>query len=473
MAPKADPKSAPKKKAPKKEEEEDDGPKMAPPDKAEFEAGLAEIQKVIDGLQEEQAALGKKISERSGGKDEYFAKRNEFRAQLDEFTAKIDGLMQQKEAINTGINEKKAEGQTMRNELSKMKKSIGYTSEADIDQRIADIEFRLSTESFSLKEEKDYLKEISDLKRNRPKVGKVNQMESSLANRDTGTDLRGNIATIKEELNLYRDGKRQVSEKLNALNESRKEQLGDLPKYIEERDAMGKKIKEQMDKRNVLRDEFRQKEREYNSWRNEQRKAKQEKYMEEQNKRKAEWEQQTRSRKAEALEQQPYVSEITLIEQTILFCKSLVAAKVEVKTEEKGAIDTSKFDGGGEILLRKEDRDEEFYYAPTAAKKKKGKAKGGKEGAGSKPIKHNAETFKLFDQLKLNAPITTEDIPATLEKLEEQLASYNDKVKKWEVEKDERKKAILDGKDFGKKEEAKEEAAEEGGEAAEEAKADE
>merc|ERR1712228_1106957 len=121
---------------------------------------------------------------RSGGKDEYFAKRNEFRAQLDEFTAKIDVLMARKEEINKGITEKKQEGADMKNQLSKMKKSIGYTSEADIDQRIADIEAHMTHNSVSLKQEKDYLKEIQELKRNRPKVGQVNKMENSLANRD-------------------------------------------------------------------------------------------------------------------------------------------------------------------------------------------------------------------------------------------------------------------------------------------------
>jgi len=473
MAPKADPKAGAKKKAPKaeKKEEEDEGPKVEPPSKDEFEAALAEIQKVIDGFQEQQQALGKQISARSGGKDEYFAKRNEYRAQLDEFTAKIDGLMEQKGAINKGISDKKAEGTEMRNQLSKMKKSIGYTSEADIDQRIADLEFKMCIESVSLKQEKEFLKEISELKRNRPKVGQVNKMEEGLANRDTGVNLRENIGTINEEMALYRDGKRQVSQKLNELNESRKEQLGDLPKYIEERDALGKKIKEQMDKRNELRDAFRAKEREFNAFKNEQRKAKQEQYMQDQNKRKAEWEQQTRIRKAEAMDVQPYVSEITLIEQTIAWCTRQVGGATKVaETEEKKETQHSNKDGE-EVLLGKDQRDEEYFYAPTAAKKKgKSKNKGGGKEGGSKPIKHNAETFKLFDQLKLNAPITNEDIPALQDKLEEQLQSFQEKVKAWEVNRDEMKKDILEGKVKEADTEEKAEAAEEKGE---EAKAEE
>merc|ERR1712228_424493 len=104
-----------------------------------------------------------------------------------------------------------------------MGKSIGYTSESAIDDRIAEIEFLLRTESHSLKQEKDFLKEIQDLKRNRPKVGQLHKMEDSLASRDTGANLRESIGTINEEMALYRDGKRQVSAKLAELNESRKD----------------------------------------------------------------------------------------------------------------------------------------------------------------------------------------------------------------------------------------------------------
>merc|ERR1719416_250269 len=464
MAPKAaDPKSkaSQAKEKKKAKAEEDDGPKMEPPNKAEFEAALAEIQTAIDKLQEQQAELGKKISERSGGKDEYFAKRNEFRAQLDEFTAKIDALMARKEEINKGISDKKQEGAEMKNQLGKLKKSIGYTSEADIDQRIAEIEHKMVTESSSLKQEKDYLKEIQELKRSRPKVGQVHKMESSLATRDTGSNLKESIGTINEEMALYRDGKRQVSAKLAELNESRKDQLGDLPKYIEQRTELGKKIQDEMNKRNVLRDAFREKEREFNAWKNEQRKKKQEQYAEESNRKKAEWEAQARIRKAEQMDVQPYVAETTLIEQTLLFCRGLVADKGPAKEDEKKEIKHDNPDTHM-VLLGKDQREEDYYFAPTAKKKSKSKNKGGGAEAGkAKPIKHNAETFKLFDQLKLNAPITTDDVPALLEKLEEQLASYQEKIKDWELKKDAQKKAILEGTYVEEKEE---EAAEEKGE---------
>merc|ERR1711865_454396 len=103
--------------------------------------------------------------------------------------------------------------------------------------------------------------------------------------------------------------------------------------------------------------------------------------------------------------------------------------------------------------------DEEFYFAAT----KKGKSAKMKKKDGGKSIKHNAETFRLFDQLKLDAPVTTDDIPALVEKLTAQGEMYAQKIKDWETNRDELKRKILAGEsvDEDKKEDKKEDADEE------------
>merc|ERR1740138_1437039 len=95
------------------------------------------------------------------------------------------------------------------------------------------------------------------------------------------------------------------------------------------------------------------------------------------------------------------------------------------------------------VILSKENRDEEFYFAPTKGKAAKKKAAATKSKGSN--IKHNVETFRLFEQLKLDAPITTDDIPPLLEKLEAQLEDYQKKVKVWEENRDEMKRKILAG----------------------------
>merc|ERR1712070_245554 len=100
--------------------------------------------------------------------------------------------------------------------------------------------------------------------------------------------------------------------------------------------------------------------------------------------------------------------------------------------------------------------------------KKKGKSKAASDD-GKKPIKHNAETFQLFDKLKLDPPITIADIPPILEKLDAKMEMYQQKVKDWEANKDAIKAKMLAGEvdpddvepDAAKEEEKKEEDKEE------------
>merc|ERR1712151_1462720 len=156
------------------------------------------------------------------------------------------------------------------------------------------------------------------------------------------------------------------------------------------------------------------------------------------------------------------------------FCKSLTQTKGPVEKEEKKEV-AYELPKGAEVLQKKEDRDL-FYYEPTA-RGKKGKAKPKKDESASKPIKHNAETFNLFDKLKLDAPITTDDVPPLVEKLEAKLVEYNEKVKGWEEKREDLKNRILageataeDGKDGNdeekddEKDEEKDEEKEEGDE---------
>merc|ERR1712032_1787109 len=152
---------------------------------------------------------------------------------------------------------------------------------------------------------------------------------------------------------------------------------------------------------------------------------------------------QRREREVEKLDEQPYISEITLIEQTMKFCKSLLPKGESEQKEEKSEVVYDNPEGS-EVLLKKADRDE-WYFTPSKkgkASKNKGKDAKGDSGSASKPIKHNAEPFRLFDQLKIDAPITTGDIPAALVKLEEEMASYQEKIKEWEETREEQKRKI-------------------------------
>merc|ERR1740133_735983 len=212
--------------------------------------------------------------------------------------------------------------------------------------------------------------------------------------------------------------------------------------------------------RTTLREDFNTAKKAFQEYLSEQRKIKQERDQTEQTARQAEYTITQMQKKVDALDEQRFVSEIVLIEQTIKFCKTLVGDKVEEKkVEAKDTVFNNK--EGEEVMMSKASRNEEMYYVATKKGKaaKKGKAEG---DVSKKPIKHNAETFKLFDSLKLDAPITTADVPALLVKLDAQMEMYQQKVKDWEQNREALKAKILAGEvEEEPKEEAKEEEKEE------------
>merc|ERR1712084_59461 len=94
----------------------------------------------------------------------------------------------------------------------------------------------------------------------------------------------------------------------------------------------------QIQLRNTIRAEKKQLEHEYYNYQLEIRKIRQERAAEDRRKRQEEFEVRKRVRDADKLDEQPYIAEITLIEQSIAFCKSLTQAKGSEKQEEKKEI---------------------------------------------------------------------------------------------------------------------------------------
>merc|ERR1712151_1352442 len=137
---------------------------------------------------------------RSAGKEEFFKEKAEIKAELDEVQAEMSDLKSKKDQIQASLGENKAAGLEMKSQLNKMKKSMNYTTEADIDDRIASIEFKLWTDSISLKEEKALLAEIKELKKNKPKLAELSKLQNNVENFDHGTNLREQSGALRDRM---------------------------------------------------------------------------------------------------------------------------------------------------------------------------------------------------------------------------------------------------------------------------------
>lgn len=435
------------------EENPEDANYAPKPDKAGFDNQFSAIQEKIDGFQKQIQQLTEKINSRGGGRDEHVTQKGQLKLQLDEFKLKIDDLVKAKEEYNTQMSGERNKFNQLQKDHKKMEKVIGYKDETEIDERISEIEFKMSTSTISLKDEKEYLKEIAELKKRRPQVSKLNQMKENLEGKRDTSEIRESIQTINAELNAYRDARKKVQDQYTELMSARNAQLGDFGELIAQRDTLQKDIKEQITLRNTLRDEYRQAENKHYQYMREIRDRRQARQREMWNERQETKKKEDRRRRADMLDTNPHLADMTLIEQTIAYCKSLVPEDKAKDDDVKKEIEAPE---GTELMVKEQVNMEEFY----CFSKKKGKKKEGKpvEKKGGNVIKHNGHTFALFEQLKMDMPITLDDIPQTLSVLTQKLEECEGMTKKFEDEKEEMKQKILDGSDEKEASAPKEEA---------------
>merc|ERR1711934_463659 len=143
--------------------------------------------------------------------------------------------------------------------------------------------------------------------------------------------------------------KKEIQERLKEVNEKRTSQVGDMSDVMEKREAIQKKIAEFVKERSDLRDAHKAAMSEYKAFQAEQRRIRNEKYQEERKAKDAEWKLQKMAKEVEKLDENPFVSHITLIEQTIQFCKDLLPKDDEKDKEEKK--ETVHNNKDGEVVL--------------------------------------------------------------------------------------------------------------------------
>jgi len=404
------------------------------PDRDSFEKATGEIQTAIDTLIKKQQALTAEIAKQSEGKEEFYKKKNDLYTKINAFKEKIDAIKMRKDKVSQAISGKRQEDANMKLDLSKAKRSLRYETEEDIDRRIAEINYQQVTETLSIAAEKALMAELAELRKSRPALSKVKQMEKDFASRQPAEDLRAQRDDIASELNAYTDGKKKVQAELKELLEAKKTDLDELQKLYTDRDALRGQIDEKKAEREKIRSEFKEKEREYNAYLREIRDERNRKWQEDQEVEKAKRALADRERSV-ADKVNPHVNDQVLLEQSILFCKNLINRPTEVVVEKK---EVEHDLPEGAVVFKKE---EEFFFAPTKGKKVKGK----KKETSKNVIKHNAITFELFNKLGLAAPINTEEVPGVLELLDARLEEVKLKVEAYDNTFAERKAKYLAG----------------------------
>ena len=107
-------------------------------------------------------------------------------------------------------------------EIRKLKRSIGFSEESEIDEYIAKIQLRLSTETITLKEEKLGLKEIAELKRRRPQLSRMKSLKELLTTQAGDGGLKRQIASVEEEMIRQQEERRKLKDQFWTLPDRHK-----------------------------------------------------------------------------------------------------------------------------------------------------------------------------------------------------------------------------------------------------------
>eukprot|EP00397_Hematodinium_sp_SG-2012_P027020 GEMP01028361.1.p1 GENE.GEMP01028361.1~~GEMP01028361.1.p1 ORF type:complete len:462 (+),score=149.81 GEMP01028361.1:250-1635(+) len=402
------------------------------PNKQAYEEKSADIFANINKLKAKRAELHKEIKAKKTESPEQKKTWSMLRTAFQEHVDTMSELTKQMQQLKAELKQATAKEQAQRRELYKMRNACLAKSTEEIDRRIKSIEFQLWTSSLSLSAEKRELQDIALLKRCRPKVAQLEQLERNHFNVNAWQATKEALFLVRSKLEHVWNEKQGVKDEMNALNVQKAEDAKDVKPLEHEVQDINWEIDELYQAGWDAREAFRAEERVYRDQQNEIRRAAEEKRRAEVEKRREEFERQKKVKMMEKLMEQPHVAEKQLLEQTLNFCISLLP-KTEKEEKKEVGLKLSSPEEGLVMLPKKTDREEDFFSAPA---KQKGLRKKGKQRRLPDSIKHNGETFKLFHALRISAPVTLTELPATIERLEKDLVEYNVKIKIWEAKRD-------------------------------------
>jgi len=408
--------------------------------------------------------------------EEFLQRKLELRADLDSEELAIEELQQRKDDLVEGVARKQREKEDTMQQLSELRSSLGFATEDQIDERIAALESQMWSQRLSLAEEKRLLSEIAMLSSKKPQVSQFTRMAASAARGgDSNESLKQKVDEINEQLRIRREEKKSIAQRYHAHIEGMKaiinEKLHERSAVEEEHQRLERRhsawqarVEKSSERaaRTREREERLQARREEEERRQRERQGRVDKAEEARLKKKEEL---TEKRHAKleapddsedelldaaaavtAAQEPPHFAEVVLLEQTLQFCRSILPREEE-RPEEKKSVEYNNPEGSV-IVIPKEQRGMDFLIPPVKPRRSEAKSMKQREklkkAENLKTIRHNVHSFSLFEKLMMDAPLSTDDLPATIEKLRDHLDKRRAEIATWEAKRDEARRAAVE-----------------------------
>jgi chromosome segregation ATPase len=307
------------------------------------------------------------------------------------------------------------------NELKTAKSKSNYKSVEDVDSEIARLQKQVDGGMMKLVDEKKALAEISSLNKARKNFSGFDSQQKKV------DDIKAQIAEQKKLLDDPEN--KALSEKytklqteLDALKAEQDEAFKNQKALYAETDKARAEQQAKYQARKEIQDSFHQQLRAFKNYDFEARKIRNEKRKVEQLQYVAGKRKEIASKRLEEASTPAYGDEIIATEGLIRhFDPSALPAK-EQTAASKFAASSQRTVGESEIKgtrISKKDTEEESYFAGTGGKK----GKKGKKAAPSK-FSLNMGIIEELAKVGVDAPSSQDEVPATVEKLNEKLAHW-------------------------------------------------
>lgn len=400
---------------------------VAHPDVKKFKASEEALKAEVDAIEEQIKAVVDKTraaQQKASGQDESVSGAH---AELKRLKKEKDALLKQRQEL-FALRDETRETQTRQvTEMAKIKSQTKYKTIEEIDAAMKKLEVQQATTSMPLNQEKALIKELSELRASRKVLVQHKAAFETEGVKPSREALNAQLDSLKAQLD---QATAQINAHKNALGkmyEDRKSTpVQGLNKKKTELKAEKKAKLEELSK---LREEFRGK---MNAWRKYQDEWKEYKvkrdklYKAEQERRK---EEERKLREEELLKKTPYEEEMQLCDYLCNYLNTTFGKAAAAVSEKKPAAAAAaeprpsrEYGVEGGVALESKKGKEEPYLALGKGKKAKGK-KG--KAQKNKAIVLCPETIDAFSLLKVEPPVSVEQVLACVETLREKKAYFS------------------------------------------------
>lgn len=307
-------------------------------------------------------------------------------------------------------------------EQKNAKSKVPYKSVDDIDKQIAALQKQVDGGMMKLVDEKKALNEISQLNRAKKSFGGLDQSQKAI------DDLRAQIADLKKglddpEAKALSEKYNTIQSELNSIKSEQDEVYKNLNGLRDQRTKLQGEQQEAWTAMKSFKDEHYEKKRAYRDYENEAYRIRKEKQKKENDEYHAGKRREAAKKRLEEASEPAYTDEIITAQGLIrYFDPSAAPTSAEAKAPGKYAASAERKVNDdafkGMKVMKKDDED----FMMLGGGKKKGK--GGKKAPAAEKFNLNIGVLEDLSKVKVDAPSSQADVPATIEKLKKRVEEW-------------------------------------------------